>query len=136
VIRASAKSARIDYEALTGRSAFAPCLVHGFDAKLDCLVFGERAALLNAAQGLAAEGHSRHRLRAAGIVSDISGYPCCVVSRSFDHRQKISAVLVDVLDELVASEQVRAALEADTGKRIELAEVAREAGFDPAEFGL
>jgi len=54
----------------------------------------------------------------------------------FDHRQKLSAVLIEVLDELVASEQVRAALEADTGKRVELAEVAREAGFDPAEFGL
>jgi len=43
---------------------------------------------------------------------------------------------MDVLDELVASEQVRAALESDTGKRVELAEVAREAGFDPAEFDL
>jgi antitoxin StbD len=44
--------------------------------------------------------------------------------------------LTEVLDELVASEEVREALEADTGKRVELAEVAREAGFDPAEFGL
>lgn len=110
--------------------------MHGFDAKLDCLVFGERVALLNAAQSFAAERHPRHRLRTAGIVSDISGYPCCVVSRSFHRRQKISALLAEVLDELVASEQVRAALEADTGKRVELAEVAREAGFDPAELGL
>jgi PHD/YefM family antitoxin component YafN of YafNO toxin-antitoxin module len=44
--------------------------------------------------------------------------------------------LTEVLDELVASEEVREALEADTGKRIELSDVAREAGFDPAEFGL
>ncbi len=44
--------------------------------------------------------------------------------------------LTEVLDELVASEEVREALEADTGKRVELADVAREAGFDPAEFGL
>jgi len=44
--------------------------------------------------------------------------------------------LPEVLDELVASEEVREALEADTGKRIELSDVAREAGFDPAEFGL
>jgi len=44
--------------------------------------------------------------------------------------------LTEVLDELVASEEVREALKADTGKRVELAEVAREAGFDPAEFGL
>lgn len=44
--------------------------------------------------------------------------------------------LTEVLDELVASEEVREALETDTGKRIELADVAREAGFDPAELGL
>jgi PHD/YefM family antitoxin component YafN of YafNO toxin-antitoxin module len=44
--------------------------------------------------------------------------------------------LTEVLDELVASEEIREALEADTGKRIELADVAREAGFDPAELGL
>lgn len=44
--------------------------------------------------------------------------------------------LTEVLDELVASEEVREALEADTGKRVELADVAREAGFDAAEFGL
>ena len=44
--------------------------------------------------------------------------------------------LTEVLDELVASEEVREALEADTGKRVELADVAREAGFDPAELGL
>ncbi len=37
--------------------------MHGFDAKLDCLVFGKRAALLDAAQGFAAEGHPRHRLK-------------------------------------------------------------------------
>jgi PHD/YefM family antitoxin component YafN of YafNO toxin-antitoxin module len=44
--------------------------------------------------------------------------------------------LTGILDELVASEEVREALEADTGKRIELSDVAREAGFEPAEFGL
>lgn len=44
--------------------------------------------------------------------------------------------MTEVLDELVASEEVREALAEDTGKRVELAEVAREAGFDPAEFGL
>jgi antitoxin StbD len=44
--------------------------------------------------------------------------------------------LTEVLDELVASEEVREALSKDTGKRIELADVASEAGFDPAEFGL
>ncbi len=42
----------------------------------------------------------------------------------------------EILDELVASEEVREALAQDTGKRVELADVAREAGFDPAEFGL
>jgi hypothetical protein len=46
------------------------------------------------------------------------------------------ARLVEVLDELVASEEVREALAKDTGERVELAEVAREAGFDPGEFGL
>jgi antitoxin StbD len=46
------------------------------------------------------------------------------------------ARLVEILDELVASEEVREALAEDTGKRVELAEVAREAGFDPAELGL
>jgi PHD/YefM family antitoxin component YafN of YafNO toxin-antitoxin module len=44
--------------------------------------------------------------------------------------------LTEVLDELVASEEVREALTKDTGKRVELADVAQEAGFDPAEFGL
>jgi hypothetical protein len=44
--------------------------------------------------------------------------------------------LTGVLDELVASEEVREVLEADTGKRVELADVAREAGFDSAELGL
>jgi len=44
--------------------------------------------------------------------------------------------LTGVLDELLASEEVREALAKDTGKRVELADVAREAGFDPAEFGL
>ncbi len=44
--------------------------------------------------------------------------------------------LTEVLDELVASEEVREALAQDTGKRVELAEVTHEAGFDPAEFGL
>jgi len=44
--------------------------------------------------------------------------------------------LIEVLDELVVSEQVHEALLADTGKRVELVEVAWEAGFDPAEFGL
>jgi len=42
----------------------------------------------------------------------------------------------EILDELVASEEVREALAQDTGKRVELADVSREAGFDPAEFGL
>jgi antitoxin StbD len=42
----------------------------------------------------------------------------------------------EILDELVASEEVRDALAEDTGKRVELADVSREAGFDPAEFGL
>jgi antitoxin StbD len=44
--------------------------------------------------------------------------------------------LTEVLDELVASEEVREALTKDTGRRAELSDVAREAGFDPAEFGL
>jgi antitoxin StbD len=43
---------------------------------------------------------------------------------------------IEILDELVASEEVREALAADTGMRVELVDVAREAGFDPAEFGL
>jgi antitoxin StbD len=43
---------------------------------------------------------------------------------------------MEILDELVASEEVREALAQDTGKRVELADVSREAGFDPAEFGL
>ncbi len=42
----------------------------------------------------------------------------------------------EILDELVASEEVREAIAQDTGKRAELSDVAREAGFDPAEFGL
>lgn len=42
----------------------------------------------------------------------------------------------EILDELVASEEVREALAQDTGKRVELADVSREAGFDPTEFGL
>lgn len=42
----------------------------------------------------------------------------------------------EILDELVASEEVREAIAQDTGNRVELADVAREAGFDPAEFGL
>ncbi len=42
----------------------------------------------------------------------------------------------EILDELVASEEVREALAQDTGKRVELADVSREAGFDPAELGL
>lgn len=44
--------------------------------------------------------------------------------------------LIEVLDELVASEEVREALAGDTGRRAELADVARVAGFDPAELGL
>ena|GEM_PF-6467265 len=40
------------------------------------------------------------------------------------------------IDDLVVSEEVREALARDAGRRVELAEVAREAGFDPAEFGL
>jgi hypothetical protein len=43
---------------------------------------------------------------------------------------------MEVLDELVVSEQVCDALAVDPGKRVELADVAREAGFDPAKFGL
>ncbi len=46
------------------------------------------------------------------------------------------ARLTEILDELVASEEVHEALSDDTGKRVELADVAREAGFDPAELGL
>jgi antitoxin StbD len=42
----------------------------------------------------------------------------------------------EILDELVASEEVREAIAQDNGNRVELADVAREAGFDPAEFGL
>ncbi len=42
----------------------------------------------------------------------------------------------EILDELVASEEVREAIAQDTGKRVELADVTREAGFDPTEFGL
>lgn len=41
--------------------------MHGFDAKLDCLVFGERVALLCASQGFAAEGHPRHRLKQLAV---------------------------------------------------------------------
>lgn len=44
--------------------------------------------------------------------------------------------LIEFLDELAASEEVREALAKDTGKRVELADVARESGFDPSEFGL
>lgn len=44
--------------------------------------------------------------------------------------------LTEILDELLASEEVRDALDRDTGSRVELADVAREAGFDPAELGL
>lgn len=43
---------------------------------------------------------------------------------------------MEILDELVASEEVREALAQDTGRRVELADVAREAGFSPAELGL
>jgi plasmid stability protein len=39
---------------------------------------------------------------------------------------------MEILDELVASEEVREALAQDTGARVGLAAVAREAGFDPA----
>jgi hypothetical protein len=46
------------------------------------------------------------------------------------------ARLVEIFDELVASEEVREALAKDTGERVELADVAREAGFDPVKFGL
>jgi hypothetical protein len=42
----------------------------------------------------------------------------------------------ETLDELAASEEAREAVANDTGKRVELADVAREAGFDLAEFGL
>jgi len=42
----------------------------------------------------------------------------------------------EILDELVASEEVRETISRDTGKRVELADVTREAGFDPVEFGL
>lgn len=40
------------------------------------------------------------------------------------------------IDDLVVSEEVREALVRDAGRRVELAEVTREAGFDPREFGL
>ena len=53
--------------ASTGGSAFVPGFMHGFDAKLDCLVFGERVALLYASQGFAAEGHLRHRLEQLAV---------------------------------------------------------------------
>jgi hypothetical protein len=46
------------------------------------------------------------------------------------------ATLPELLDDLVASEEIREALTEDTGERVELAEVVGEAGFDPAEFGL
>jgi hypothetical protein len=46
------------------------------------------------------------------------------------------APLRELLDDLVASEEIREALAVDTGERVELAEVARESGFDPREFGL
>lgn len=41
-----------------------------------------------------------------------------------------------LLEELAASEEVREALAKDTGERMELADVTREGGFDPSEFGL
>jgi hypothetical protein len=44
--------------------------------------------------------------------------------------------LVEFLDELAASEEVREVLAKDAGKRVELADVARKDGFDPSEFGL
>lgn len=44
-----------------------PGFMHGFDAKLDCLVFRERVALLYASQGFAAEGHPRHRLEQLAV---------------------------------------------------------------------
>ncbi len=44
--------------------------------------------------------------------------------------------LIEFLDELAASEEVREALARDTGKRAELADVVRESGFNPSEFGL
>ena len=59
--------------------------------------------------------------------------PCHkAVSLSCEHYER----RVEILDELVASGEVREALDEDTGGRIEVADLAREAAFDPAEFGL
>src|SRR5258708_40230612 len=44
--------------------------------------------------------------------------------------------LTEVLDELVASEEVREALSKDTGKRVELADVTPRAGVDTAGVGV
>ena len=44
--------------------------------------------------------------------------------------------LVEFLDDLVISEEVAEALANDRGRRTSAADVARQAGIDPAEFGL
>lgn len=58
-----------------------------------------------------------------------------IVVSSVEARQLRSGFL-EVIDELVASEETREALARDRGGRVELAEVVREAGFEPAEFSL
>lgn len=58
-----------------------------------------------------------------------------IVVFSVEAQQQRSGFL-EVADELVASEEVREALAEDTGERVELAVVAREAGLDPTELGL
>lgn len=50
--------------------------MHGFDAKLDCLVLRERVALLHAAQGFAAEGDFRQRLKQLAVELDSLGWRC------------------------------------------------------------
>jgi hypothetical protein len=39
--------------------------------------------------------------------------------------------IMDLLDDLVAREEIERRLEMDSGKRIDLADMARELGFDP-----
>lgn len=58
-----------------------------------------------------------------------------IVVSSVEARQQCSGLL-EVVDELVVSEETREALARDRGGRVELAEVVREAGFEPVEFGL
>jgi len=61
------------------------------------------------------------------------------VAAGFEGRDQsviAASTWLAAIDDLVVSEEVREALARDAGRRVELAEVAREAGFDPAEFGL